>query len=125
MSDDVFVPVSFDLLEIVYNVSHNIPMALADVRLRNGDGALAFSGNPVAILYGISFSRSTGKYCVFATFGGTEFLDYFDTLIEVFTGYALNYEQFRYIDMRELNRVALERRLRRKEAASARTNNDT
>ena len=125
MSDDVFVPVSFDLLEIVYNVSQNIPMALADVRLRNGDGALAFSGDPVAILYGISFSRSTGKYCVFATFGGTEFLDYFDTLIEVFRGYALDYMQFRYIDMHELNRVALERRMKRKEAASARTNNDT
>jgi hypothetical protein len=124
MDDDVFVPVTSDLLEIVYKDAINVPFAIAENMMRQGEGVLSFMGTHVAILYGISYHKSRDEYVVFANFGGSEFLDTFKRLPALFAAYGLDYKYFRYIDLHKLNKVALDRRIQRKETASARTNYD-
>lgn len=122
MSDDVFVPIESDLLAIAYARAEHVGFAAAERSIRSGDGVLAYMGKGVSILYGISYHKGDEQFVMFANYGGTQFMDKFDTLDEVFEVYALNYKRFRYVELRDLNKAALD--YHRQEMATARTNSE-
>jgi hypothetical protein len=122
MGNEVFVPITSDILEKVYPTAEHIPLRQAMVFLSQGIGTLVFMSQYVRVIYGISYSREKDKYIIFLNFDGVEHLSVIDTLDQLFDAYGLDYSAFRYIALADLNDAVSDHL--GKEAAEARTNSE-